>query len=397
MAKFDIRNEMMVKFFSSKYNRDYLQSYINREGILRCNYGWYLTQGEIDPNLTPIDAEGTALFKVKSRELKPATMMNLRAPLGEGYQKEKGGAKYYMASIPDFAADGFREKATERWYRKRQLQQEFGNEADLVDEWTDKVQDLVDSLDSTMTYMAAKISSTGILDWSKIGRGIQDEALYNANVPKEHFKKGGALEWSNAKCDLLEQMRKFEEDWRKENIQYANVPLVWQITKNDYNNILLKNKQIAELWQSWAKANYIAFLQNYGPNKEMFLKSVTDLNGLSPIEIVDEEEQNMRFDGTVETVHGWADGTVVLRPAGKPLKFMRKEIIDKSIFEDIGNEYVDVNWATTNNGLGLLRNKVIPNGDYNEFKTDLFLASVPALLDFPYRWIIDITKKDSDV
>lgn len=101
----------------------------------------------------------------------------------------------------------------------------------------------------------------------------------------------------------------------------------------------------------------------------------------------------MRFDGTVQTVHGWADGTVVLRPAGKPMKFMRKEIIDKSVFSELGNDMVDVMWATTNNGLGLLRNMTTPNGMYKEFKTDLFMASVPALLDFPYRWIIDITTK----
>ena len=54
---------------------------------------------------------------------------------------------------------------------------------------------------------------------------------------------------------------------------------------------------------------------------------------------------------------------------------------------------VDAVWATTNNGLGLLRNMTTPNGMYKEFKTDLFLASVPAMLDFPYRWIINIKEK----
>ena len=165
------------------------------------------------------------------------------------------------------------------------------------------------------------------------------------------------------------------------------------MTKNDYNNVFLKHKQIAELYKSWANANSVAVLQNYGPNNAMFLKSVVDLNGLSPIEIVDEVEHNKRFDGTVTEIRGWADGTVVLRPAGKPLRFMRKEILDKRIFDTLGNKLVDVAWAQTNNRLGLLRNMVTANGMFQEFKTDLFLASVPAMLDSPYRWIIDITKK----
>lgn len=382
----------MAKFFSSEINRNYLQEFINREGILRSNYDWYLTQGTIATDVTPTDNKGLATFSVKARELKAATLMNLRAPLGEGYQKEKGGMHWYTATIPDFVADGFRETATERWYREKMLSDEFGNDADLVDEYTDKLQDLVDSLDSTMTFMTARLASTGKLDYTGIARGIQ-APLHDAMVPSKNFKKAGTLEWANASCDIIEQMRLFEEQWRKENIQYAKVPLIWQMTKNDYNNVFLKNKQIKELWGSWAKANYIATLQNMSVNHEMFLKSVVDINGLSTIEIVDEQEQNIRFDGSVETIHGWADGTVVLRPAGNAFTFMRKQITDRVIFEALGNDMVDVTWATTNNGLGLLRNVTTPNGLYKEFKTDLFLASVPAMLDFPYRWIIDITKK----
>lgn len=392
MPKFDFNNTRMAKFFSSEINRNYLQEFINREGILRSNYDWYLTQGTIATDVTPTDNKGLATFSVKARELKAATLMNLRAPLGEGYQKEKGGMHWYTATIPDFVADGFRETATERWYREKMLSDEFGNDADLVDEYTDKLQDLVDSLDSTMTFMTARLASTGKLDYTGIARGIQ-APLHDAMVPSKNFKKAGTLEWANASCDIIEQMRLFEEQWRKENIQYAKVPLIWQMTKNDYNNVFLKNKQIKELWGSWAKANYIATLQNMSVNHEMFLKSVVDINGLSSIEIVDEQEQNIRFDGSVETIHGWADGTVVLRPAGNAFTFMRKQITDRVIFEALGNDMVDVTWATTNNGLGLLRNVTTPNGLYKEFKTDLFLASVPAMLDFPYRWIIDITKK----
>ena len=392
MAKIDIGVEKLAKFFTGKGNNTYLQKFINRDGVLRCNNGWYLTQGDIDQSLTPTSNNGDATFKVRTRKLNPATLMNLRAPLGEGYQNDNEGFEWYTASIPDFAADGFRETATERYHKMKLLQDEFGNDADLVDAYLDKVQVLYDSLDMTMNYMSAQLSSKGTIDYDKIGRGIQ-EPLYDAKVPAKNFKKAGKLAWNDPNCDLLEQMRKFEEDWRNENIEYRNVPLVWQMTKNDYNNVFLKNKQVAELYKSWAKANHMAFLQNYGPTREMFLKSVVDLNGLSSIEIVDEVEHNKRFDGTVSEIRGWADGTVVLRPAGKPLRFMRKEILDKRIFDTLGNKLIDVAWAQTNNKLGLLRNMVTANGMFQEFKTDLFLASVPAMLDSPYRWIIDITQK----
>ena len=207
MGKFNFNDSRMAKFFSSKINRDYLQTYINKEGILRSNYDWYLTQGTIATDVTPTDNKGLATFSVKSRELKAATLMNLRAPLSEGYQKEKGNMNWYTATIPDFAADGFRETATERWYRMKMLGEEFGDDADLVDEYTDKLQDLVDSLNSTMTFMTARLGSTGELDYTNIARGIQ-APLHTANIPKNNFKKAGKLEWANENCDILEQMRK---------------------------------------------------------------------------------------------------------------------------------------------------------------------------------------------
>ena len=99
MPKFDFNNTRMAKFFSSEINRNYLQEFINREGILRANYDWYLTQGTIATDVTPTDNKGLATFSVKARELKAATLMNLRAPLGEGYQKEKGGMHWYTATL----------------------------------------------------------------------------------------------------------------------------------------------------------------------------------------------------------------------------------------------------------------------------------------------------------
>lgn len=61
----------------------------------------------------------------------------------------------------------------------------------------------------------------------------------------------------------------------------------------------------------------------------------------------------------------WSDNIVVLRPRGA-FEFEHKEIKDKKMFEKWGNKLVDKVFATTNDGLGLLANTTIANGDYLE-------------------------------
>lgn len=75
MAKIDIGVEQLAKFFTGKGNNTYLQKFVNRDGVLRCNNGWYLTQGDIDPNLTPTSNNGDATFKVRLRTLNPASLL----------------------------------------------------------------------------------------------------------------------------------------------------------------------------------------------------------------------------------------------------------------------------------------------------------------------------------
>ena len=44
MPKFDFNNSRYAKFFADKTNQRFLQSFINTEGLLYTNYGWYKTQ-----------------------------------------------------------------------------------------------------------------------------------------------------------------------------------------------------------------------------------------------------------------------------------------------------------------------------------------------------------------
>ena len=111
MAKFDFNNSRYAKFFSDKTNQNFLQSFINMEGLLYTNYGWYKTQGVKASIPTPTAGNGTATFSVKGRDMKAAPLMDLRAPLGDSNQMDKEGIYWYTASIPDLIAPGFVETA----------------------------------------------------------------------------------------------------------------------------------------------------------------------------------------------------------------------------------------------------------------------------------------------
>lgn len=390
MAKFDFNNSRYARFFSDKENQRFLQSFLDQREIFGTNYGWYLTQGRIATDLTPTDRSGIASFNIKCRKLKAATMMDMRAPLGDSMQKDKGELKWYTATIPDFIAQGFVEKATEREYRMKQFE-EFGNDKDLVVEWSFQVQDLIDSLDMTMNFLTARLMSTGKIDYTGIGMGIQ-APIQDALIPDECKKKGGEKAWTDSDCNILKQMQKLESDYREYYGNYKGA-LTWQMTKKFFFDTFLENASIKELYVNWCKAHYVAYVDGMSVTHEQFLKALSDIQGVSPIEIVEEYEQYItNVKGKTTKVQAWSDDMVVLRPAGKVVEFERKAILDKRMVEMYGNENIKTVFGTTNNGLGLLVNTTLPNGRFKEWHTDLMLASVPALTDFLNHWIVDVSK-----
>lgn len=393
MAKFDFNNSRIAKFFSSETNIKYLQTFVDSKDIFFTNYGWYRTQGHNSPYLTKTDAYGLATFNVKARALKAAPMADLRAPLGDSNQTDKTGLKWYTASIPDFITPGYVETAAERYYRMQQFE-EFGNDADIIADWRDEVQMRMDSVDATMNYMTAQLMSTGKIDYRGIGRGISTP-LHTAMSPVEYgdnFVNGGEKAWTDKDATILTYMKEKEAKYRENRGGYDG-ELVWQMTRKTFNDVFLKNKEVKELVLDWRKLNYIASTSTMPISKEQFLKAFTDFEGVSPIEVVTEKERNLTHSKD-EFKQGWSDDIVVLRPAGDAVEFERTEALDKKMIEFAGNKAISTVFASTNEGLGLLMNSVVPNGRYMEWHTDLMFSACPALIDFPDHMIMDITNAD---
>lgn len=388
MAKFDFNNSRYAKFFSSKENTRFLQTFLDRTDIFFTNYGWYKTQGSKDPDTTPTAADGTATLTVKAKKLESAPMMDLRVPLGDSNQMDTQGLKWYTTSIPDFIAHGFTEKATEREYRRRQFEL-FGNDADIVEAWTDKVQSQMDSLDATMTWLTAQLMTTAKNDYTGIGRGIQAPLQ---KVPDVTVGTCGEKAFTDPDCDILDEMRLIEFKYREARGHYGG-PLVWQFTRKFYQDYFLRNKSVKDFVQSYRTLNYKASTKQIPVLDSEWQAAKVDCQGISPIELVEERERN-KTNTTDTFVNGWSNDIAVLRPTGDAVKFAHKDFLDRTMQENYGSDFIKAVFGTTNDGLGLLMNSTIQNGRYKEWHTDLMLAAIPVLIDFPNHEIIDVTKAD---
>lgn len=391
MAKFDFNSSRYAKFFSDKGNQKFLQTYLDTEGILHTNYKWYLSQGRKADSITPTAPNGAATFTVKSRALKAAPLMDLRAPLGDSNQMDNEGISFYTASIPDFITLGYVETAMEREAREKQFEL-FGNDADIVAAWTRNVQTQVDSVDTTLNYLTASLMSKGYIDYTTIGRGIH-APIHKANIPSENFVNAGEKVWTAADCQILTQMAIIEASFR-EKWGYQGA-MKWQMTYNMFYNVFLQNAQVKELVESYKKnpLAWIAQASGAPVTADLAIRALQDFPGVSPIEIVEERERNLTNTGDA-FVQGWADNIAVLRQAGDAVEFEYTSNLDQLMFEKYGASTVTKVFAQVNEGLATLVNTTLNNGLFKEWHTDVMMSAVPALIEFPHHIIVDTATAD---
>lgn len=397
MAKFDFNNSRYAKFFESKSNQRFLQTYLDTEGILYTNYRWYLSQGRNDSTVTPTAPSGEATFSIKSRSLEAAPMMNLRAPLGAGMQLDQKGIEWYTASIPSFVSqNGLEESSMEREDKVRRYEM-FGNDADIVAAWTENVQMMVDSADATMNWMTAQLMTTGEIDYTGIARGIQ-APIHNALIPAANKTKAyGDKAWTDPSALILTMMAEMEDFYRQK--WGFGGALKWQFTRNFFRNVFLKNDEVKEFVRNYRILNDLATVVNKNDptaaklmvTPAMWAQAFVDFDGISPIELVEEKERNITNTGD-SFVNGWADNIAVLRPAGDAVKFMHTDNLDQQLYTKYGSSVINKVFAKTNNGLATLVNTTRNDGEFKKWSTDLMLEAVPALIEFPNHVIVDMSQ-----
>lgn len=387
----------MHKFELSVYkglweDKNVITQLLQNPELIKANHTFWRTDFSVDPNITTTDAEGAAVFTSRMRKLDVGELMDMRAPLGDSIPEDVKGMEAYQGTIQEYISKGYVETAEIRDYKKR-LFAEIGDAA-LVKRFAEEVlQPRLDSANQTLSHMAAQLISTGKIVYRQ-GQGMKGSIL-KAAIPTENFLTAGEKVWTDPACQLFDQMRKIEQEFR--DATGLGIAMQWKVTRDMFDNVFLKNEQVVQ----WIKDMYLVESGQIGVgttnlsglvvNEENFNKYITKVQGLSPIVIVEEKQH----DAVNGTVHGWKDGTAVYCPAGKLGLVRRTTIADTRLFSpEYTNPNVQFVFGSALDGCAFVRNSIVPNGVLKEWHSDLVLAATPTLDEFLYHYIIDTTTAD---
>lgn len=382
-----------MKFEQSTYNKIWdstegsqiVTQILNSPDLINANHMFWTEKFRVDPNITPTNQEGEAVFISRMREIESGVLMDMRAPLGDSVPEDKKGIAYYSGVIPEFISKGTVEKATERDYKEKLFEQ-FGDVALVAAYATDVLQSKIDSANQTLSNMSAQLLSTSKIIYNS-GVGIQGNVL-KAEVPAANFLKAGAKVWTDTTARLLDQIVEIVEDV-KDKTGIANWQL--EVTKDQFKNCFLKNAQVIEWVRYMNIINNQPLPERLVLSRDMAMSALASFEGLPPIVIIEEKQKDA--DSTI--VHGWKAGVAVLRPAGIAGYMRRTTIKDTELFTKYGNSVNSYSFTPALNGLATVRNSVIVNGNFKEWHTDVVLAGVPSLDQFLYHYIIDTTTANS--
>lgn len=400
MPKFDFTTSNAYRMFDTKpTSRQILASIVKNDKVIGENPTWFLTQGNINPVMTPTDEKGLATFTVEERVLDAEPMAALRAPLGDAGEMDAGGLNAYSATIPDFITRKFVISAPGRKAWEDSFAR-LGNDAEILKEmWGPNVTRQMKQMYSTMNWMTAQLMTTGKIIYGKVGSTRVDgifAPLHKAEIPAENFRKAGAVVWTDPNAKIITEMQTIEGDFR--SAWDFDGAMKWQMTKKFFLNVFIKNKEVLDKVNEFRNLNDLVSVTFNNINTDVFSnawENVRNAYGLSPIELVEEKEfVENKATGETTAVQGWADNIVVLRPAGDAVKFMRKELLDNTYAKYLNNT-VKRNFAPIGNGLGTIVNTTVPSGIYEEWQTVIMFSTVPALVEFTKHVIVDTATANS--
>lgn len=404
--------------FMDGANAGFLQTLIDSTIEIEENAFFWQEHFRVEGNEYDIDRNDlkkNPAWTVKQGIKRTVPMADAMAPLSETMQLEAEGMEEKTGSIYQYGKGLF-----ETSMSKLELQarlRELGADENLVVGFVRGVADLVKTHNLRVSHMAAMTLSRGgqygnTINVTNVAGGTTTTqgfsgvvANQSAYIPLANYKKAGTKVWTAADCDIPEQMRKIESDFKEANYIPDGTPFEWDIPWNTVVNVLLKNaafiKEVNRYIALYAPDKVIVVTNGGSTTKvdtityeQLVLYSRSPISKISPIRIV-REQQVVQGITTYTTVKGWAPGVAVLRPLGYAGVLVHAKVADVELMKSGEvNKGIDFSLAKVQGFLNVI-NKVTPNGMLKSYHTDVIGRYATVLDESPYHVVVDTTTADN--
>ena len=406
--------KLYQKGFLDGTNQGFLQTLIDNTIEIDENAFFWQEHFRVEGNEYDIDIadlKKNPAWTVRQRINRTVPMADAMAPLSETMQLDAEGFEEKTGSIYQYGKGLF-----ETSMSKLELQarlQELGADQSLVMGFVRGVADLVKSHNLTVSNMAAQtlsrggqygntIALTNIAGGTATTQGFSGVVTsQSAYIPLANFKHAINYVWNNANCDIPEEMRQIEYDFKNANAIPDDTPFEWDIPWDTVVNVLLKNaafvKEVNRYIALYAPDKVIV-VQNGSSTtnvssitwEQLVAYSRSPISKISPIRIV-REQQTVQGITTYHTVKGWNPSVVVLRPLGYAGVLTHAKVADVQLMQsgEVNNN-IQFSLAKVQNFLYVI-NKITPNGMLKSYHTDVLGRYATVLDEAPYHVVVDIT------
>ena len=409
--------KLYQKGFMDGQNRGFLQTLIDRSIEIKENAFFWQEHFRVEGNEYDIDIadlKKNPAWTVRQRINRTVPMADAMAPLAETMQLEAEGYEEKTGSIYQYGKGLF-----ETSMSKLELQarlQELGPDQDLVVGFVRGVADLVKTHNLRVSNMAAMtlsrggqygntIAITNVAGGTTTTQGFSGVvANQSAYIPLANYKTAGTKVWTAADCDIPEQMRKIEADFKEANAIPDGTPFEWDIPWEMVINVLLNNaafkKEVNRYIALYAPDKVIVVTNGSSTTnvdtitwEQLVQYSRSPISKISPIRVV-REQQTVQGITTYTTVKGWKAGIAVLRPLGYAGVLVHAKVADVELLRSGEvNNTVQFSLAKVQGFLNVI-NKVTPNGMLKAYHTDVIGRYATVLDESQYHVVVDTTTAD---
>lgn len=409
--------KLYQKGFIDGRNTGFLQTLIDNTIEIEENSFFWQEHFRVEGNEYDVDIadlKKNPAWTVRQRINRTVPMADAMAPLSETMQLDAEGFEEKTGSIFQYGK-GLFETSMSKLELAARLR-ELGPDQNLVTGFARGIADLVKSHNLTISNMGAQTLSRGGQYGNTVNLGTAGSpkttqgfsgvvTAQSAYIPLTNFKTAGTKVWTASDCDIPEQMRKIEHDFKEAKAIPDATQFEWDIPWNTVVNVLLNNAAF--------KAEVNRYIALYAPDKvivvtngttstnvdsitweQLVAYSRSPISKISPIRIV-REQQTVQGITTYTTVNGWKAGVAVLRPLGYAGVLVHAKVADVELMRSGEvNNGIQFSLARVQGFLNVI-NKVVPNGMLKSYHTDVLGRYATVLDEAPYHIVVDTTTADS--